>query len=221
MPAGHGLGVTVPGGQKCPERETDPTGQGHRKPHPKPSSCRAQGTVGPCLSGSLGACSLPISLGSSSDQSPGGTCRARATGPVFQGAIGYDGSMAAEEACAAGPRRAGEACRAAVVARRARGAGSLWEMSPLRCQLPAPAKAGRQRPHQKALKGPQVREHLVLVHLPSSIAPLIGPCSILLAHSPGGAQTPYDSQGLTLQNYSISMLFCLLSFFPLYFHVLL
>lgn len=32
VPAGQGLGVTVPGGQKCPEREEDQTGQGQRKP---------------------------------------------------------------------------------------------------------------------------------------------------------------------------------------------
>lgn len=33
VPAGQGLGVTVPAGQKCPEREADQICQSHSKPH--------------------------------------------------------------------------------------------------------------------------------------------------------------------------------------------
>lgn len=138
---------------------------------------------------------------------PQGTCRARATGPISQGAVGNKGPAAAEEACAAGPRRAGETRRATVVARWAQGAGSLQEMPPLRCQPPALSKAGRQGPHQEAQKGPHVREHLVLSHLPPSTAPLPGTRSPHLAPSPGGAQS------LNAPNYSISRVFCLLAFF--------
>lgn len=62
VPAGQGLGVTVPAGQKCPEREADQICQSHSKPHslhpegpqPKPSPWRAQGTAG-----GLRTCSFP------------------------------------------------------------------------------------------------------------------------------------------------------------------
>lgn len=80
MPAGQGLGAAVPGGQKCPEREADdPTGQGQGKAtawcseqlHPKPSSWRVQGALGPIGEAALEpALSLPPQ--SLPQPSPGG-----------------------------------------------------------------------------------------------------------------------------------------------------
>lgn len=92
VPAGQGLGVTVPAGQKCPEREADQICQSHSKPHslhpegpqPKPSPWRAQGTAGGLWSvaaSELAHFHLPRTL---LRAAPGGTCRARATNRVSQ-----------------------------------------------------------------------------------------------------------------------------------------
>lgn len=134
VPAGQGLGAAVPRGQKCPGREADPTVRAKAGPLPGAQSSSilnpvpgGSGEPSALTAGHLGACSFPPSL-APPQTSPGGTCRARAAGLVSQGATGDEGPSEAEEAWAAGPRRAGEARRAAVVARWARGAGSLQEM---------------------------------------------------------------------------------------------
>lgn len=152
----------------------------------------AQGTLGPCLSGGLGACSLPTSPGSSSDQPPevpagqgplapspreplGTRAPWRQKKPVRQGPEGL--VRPAEPQYWPGGPREQAACR--------------------RCQPPALSRAGKQGPHQEARRGPPVREPLVLAPLPPSTTPLMGTGCPRLAHSPGGAQR------LKAPNYSI------------------
>lgn len=133
VPAGQGLGAAVPRGQKCPEREVTAQVRAEEAPPwcaeqlcPQLCPWRAA-TPGPPFGGQVGIFLMPPTPTVPPRGDPRGTCRARATGVVFQGAVGDEGPPEAEEACAAGPRGAGEARGATVVAGRAWGAGCLQD----------------------------------------------------------------------------------------------
>lgn len=64
---GTALGQQCLGGRSALKRSR-PGRSEPQEPRPEPGSCRAQGTLGPCVGGGPGACSLPTSPGSSPDQ---------------------------------------------------------------------------------------------------------------------------------------------------------